>query len=141
MRLELESEIPPQFLAVRYNGVAHPLAPIVGLNQGANCQRFVFELLRHFGYEVGAMRSSELSSDHIYTRTVFRKRRFDILMFNRKDLAWGAHLALYLGNGRAIHLCKAIGRPAIWNSAQFARCDAYRTLVAIKRPIRFARLN
>ena len=128
--------IPPQFLAVRYNGAAHPQAPIAGLNLGANCQRFVFELLRHFGYEVGAMRSSELWSDRIYTRTVYRKRRFDILMFNGTDCAWGAHLALYLGNGRAIHLCKAIGRPAIWSESQFARCDEYKVLVAIKRPIR-----
>lgn len=127
--------IPASFLRVRYNGAAHPLAPGVGLARGANCQRFVFELLRDFGYEIGAMRSSELWADRLHTRAVSRKRPLDILLFNRDRRAWGAHLALYLGNDRAIHLCKTVGRPAIWKLTEFNECEAYGVLVGIKRPL------
>jgi lipoprotein Spr len=102
----------------------------------ANCQRFVFELLRHFGYEIGPMRSTELFADRQFTRTVRRMRPLDILMFNRDRIAWGAHLAVYLGEGRAIHLSKEVGVPAVWEISQFLVRERYRTLVAIKRPIR-----
>jgi hypothetical protein len=57
-------------------------------------------------------------------------------MFNRNNEPRGAHLALYLGSGRSIHLCKAIGLPAIWRLSQFLRTEAYQVLVGIKRPIR-----
>ncbi len=128
--------IPARFLRVPYNGAAHPYAPATGLREGANCQRFVFELLRHFGYEIGPMRSSELWSDRKYTRRVMRMHPLDILLFNHKRRAWGAHLALYLGSGRAIHLSKAVGRAAIWELDEFAQNDRYRIMVGIKRPTR-----
>jgi hypothetical protein len=128
--------VPARFFRVRYNGAAHPLANVPGLSRGANCQRFVFELLKHFGYEIAPMRSSELFEDRRFTQRVSRMRAFDILMFNRDESAWGAHLALYLGNGGAIHLAKASGRPAIWGVAEFLAVERYRILVAIKRPIR-----
>ena len=121
---------------MRYNGAAHPQTNVRGLGRGANCQRFVFELLKHFGYEIAPMRSSELCEDRTFTQRVFRMRAFDILMFNRDERAWGAHVALYLGNGRAIHLAKAIGRPVIWDVSDFFASERYRVLVAIKRPIR-----
>ena len=128
--------VPARFFRVRYNGAAHPLAAMPGLSRGANCQRFVFELLKHFGYEIAPMRSSELCEDRTFTQRVSRMRAFDILMFNRDERAWGAHVALYLGNGRAIHLAKAIGRPVIWDVPDFFASEGCRVLVAIKRPIR-----
>jgi hypothetical protein len=136
--------VPARFLRVRYNGARHPMAgPVSGsgsiFRAGANCQRFVFELLRHFGYEVGTMRSSELWTDRCFTRRILQVRRIrplDILMFNRERREWGAHLALYLGNGVAIHLAKEIGRPAIWEIPEFLQHARYRALVGIKRPIR-----
>ena|SRR5271166_291156 len=97
-------KIPYESRSVRYNGAAHPAAPFAGLSKGANCQRFVFELLRYFGYEIGPLRSSDLWKDQTYTRSIGRKRPLDILMFNRKNDPRGAHLALYLGNGRSIHV-------------------------------------
>ncbi len=124
-------------MRVRYDGTRHPLAgPRSIFREGANCQRFVFEVLKHFGYEVGPMRSSELWADRDFTRTVRSMRAMDILMFNRSDIAWGAHLALYLGDGRAIHLSKEVGKPAVWEVAEFLARERYRTLVGIKRPIR-----
>jgi lipoprotein Spr len=130
--------VPARFLRVHYNGAAHPLAKFCGLTHGANCQRFVFELLKHFGYEIAPMRSSELYADRIYTRRVSRVRPLDILMFNRDENPWGAHLALYLGDGRATHLAKAIGHPVVWNLQDFD-CERYRVLVAIKRPVTVSR--
>jgi len=84
---------------------------------------------------MGPMRSSELWADRRFTRTVRRMRPMDILMFNRNRGAWGAHLALCLGDARAIHLSKEIGRPAVWEVAEFREHERYRTLVGIKRPI------
>ena len=136
--VDLEVQIPSRFFQVRYNGAAHPLANVVGLSQGANCQRFVFELLKHFGYEIGPMRSSELWEDHTFTRRVRRMQPLDILMFNRNADAWGAHVALYLGGGRAIHLSKAVGKPVIWKLREFLKVDGCRLLVGIKRPVRRA---
>ncbi len=128
--------VPSDFMCVRYNAARHPLAGRASIfDEGANCQRFVFELLSHFGYEVGAMRSSELWDDRRFTRPVRCMRELDILMFNRTDKAWGAHLALCLGNRLGIHLSKELGRPAVWNVAEFYRHERYRTLVGIKRPI------
>jgi len=124
-------------MRIRYNGARHPLSASGSIfREGANCQRFVFDLLAHFGYEVGPMRSSELFADREFTRAARRMRRFDILMFNREQRAWGAHLALYLGDNRAIHLSKEVGRPAIWTIPEFFARERYRTLVAIKRPMR-----
>lgn len=127
-------EIPAYFFEVRYNGAAHPLADAEGLSRGANCQRFAFALLEHFGFEIAPMRSSELYEDRTFTRMVFDKRALDILMFNRNGKA--AHVAVCLGEDRAIHLAKAIRRPVIWNLAEFI--EHYRVLVALKRPIRRA---
>ena len=130
-------EVPRKFMRVRYDGARHPLAgPGSIFRNGANCQRFVFELLKHFGYAIGPMRSSELEADRRFTRPVRRIRPLDILMFNRTDKAWGAHIALYLGDGRAIHLSKEAGRPAVWEVTEFSKHERYRTLVAVKRPTR-----
>ena len=127
-------EIPARFMRVRYNGAAHPLARVAGLEEGANCQRFVYALLEHFGYPIAPMRSSELWTDNRFTRRVDRMRPLDILMFNRNEAAWGAHLALYLGEQRAIHLSREVGHPAIWSLDEFARLPRYRVPLGIKRP-------
>jgi hypothetical protein len=119
---------------VKYNGAAHPFAPMSGLEAGANCQRFAFELLRHFGHQIAPMRSSELLLDVRFTRSVNRPRAFDLLLFNRERKGWGAHVAVCLGSGRAIHLCRELGHAAIWTMDDFARHERYRTLVGIKRP-------
>jgi lipoprotein Spr len=129
--------VPRNYMRVRYAGAHHPRArPRSIFREGANCQLFVFELLKHFGYEIAPMRSSELWADGRFTRRVLNMRPLDILMFNRDRSGWGAHLALYLGEGRAIHLSKQVGRPAVWEVTEFSRHEKYRTLVGIKRPMR-----
>jgi lipoprotein Spr len=126
--------IPARFMRVRYNGARYPgAAGARGLGGGANCQRFAYELLRHFGREIPDFRSSELWTDRRFTKRVVRMRPLDLLLFNRTPRACGAHLAVYLGGGRAIHLCKALGRPAIWSLEEFAACERYRIFLGARR--------
>jgi len=129
-----ELEIPARFLRVRYNGTCYPGKPgLHGLSGGANCQHFAYELLRHFDREVPNLRSSELWADTRHSKVATRLRPLDLLLFNRTRRARGAHVAVYLGAGKAVHLCKAIGRPVIWNLKEFGELDSYRVFVGGKR--------
>jgi hypothetical protein len=132
-------KIPARFFRMKYDGAAHPRAVPARSGAVANCQHFAFELLRNFGYHIGPMRSSELWADRRFTRRTRSPRTFDLLLFNRERKEWGAHVAVYLGSGRAIHLCKALGHPAIWDMREFPKHDRYKVLVGIKRPIRKSR--
>jgi cell wall-associated NlpC family hydrolase len=89
--------------------------------------------LRHFGVRVPDFRSSELWHDRAETDLVTTPEPLDLLLFNRTCDPWGAHVAVYLGEDRAIHLSKEVGLPAIWTLEEFARRPAYRVLVGAKR--------
>lgn len=129
--------IPRKFLRVRYKGACYPGAPnLRGLAQGANCQHFAYELLRHFGRTVPDLRSSDLWKDTRFTRPVVRLQPLDLLLFNRTRRAWGAHVAVYLGRGRAIHLSKQAGTPIVWTLEEFAERERYRVYIGAKRVIR-----
>ncbi len=98
-----------------------------------NCQVFVYDLLKRYGYKIPNFRSSELWTDTIYTTKVTKPKPLDILLFNKIKDAYGAHLAVYLGNDRIIHLSKEVGYPTIWNFDEFKRHTRYKVLVGIKR--------
>ena len=137
MKRALESagfKIPREFRSVRYNAASHPGRPgLKGFKHGANCQHFACELLRHFGYEVPNLRSSELAADTKHFTIARRLRPFDLILFNRSETAWGAHVGIYLGNARVLHLCKAAGHPETWTLARFAATPAYKVRVIAKR--------
>jgi AcrR family transcriptional regulator len=57
-------------------------------------------------------------------------------LFNRTRDAWGAHVAIHVGNDRAIHLCRRVGLAAVWPLAQFAEYPEYRVLLGGKRALR-----
>ena len=117
-----------------YVGARYPGAPDdEGIESGANCQRFAYALLRHNGRTVGDFRSSDLWSDTTDTFAVDDPEPLDLLLFNGTRHAFGAHVAVCLGQDRAIHLARHIGRPAIWSLAEFAMEPRYRCLVGIKR--------
>src|ERR1700682_4832058 len=101
------SNIPERFWHVRYDLTHDPNSPVLlPMAQGANCQNFAYEVLGHFGRRMPYFRSSELWEDTEYTAVADQPRALDLLLFNRTDRAWGAHVALYVGDEQAIHLSK-----------------------------------
>jgi cell wall-associated NlpC family hydrolase len=126
--------LPPAFMDVRYVAARYPGAPgVAGLAGGANCQQYAYELLRHFGRAIGDFRSSELWRDDVETERVTELEPLDLLLFNDTDDPYGAHVAVYLGDGKAVHLSKQVGRPAVWALEDFGRRPEYRVLIGAKR--------
>lgn len=131
-------KIPPAFRDVTYDGARYPGAPgVEGVAGGTNCQQFAYELLRHNGFIISDLRSSELWADT--AETVFALPPFqpgDLLLFHSRPEAWGAHVAVSLGGNKAIHLAKHVGRPAIWMLADFAAHPLYTCFIGAKRPLK-----
>ncbi|MEU7410025.1 MULTISPECIES: hydrolase [Streptomyces] len=109
------------------------MADLPGLERGANCQLFAYEVLRHFGLAVPALRSSELWADTQSTARVPVAQPLDLMLFNATDDAYGAHVGVMVGEGRVLHLCAEAGRPAVWGMTEFATRRRYRVLIGIKR--------
>ncbi len=88
----------------RFNKVKYCSAKIPGVDNeadltlGANCQVFAYALLRHFGLNPPPLRSSELWSDTQFTKNVSEFEALDIMMYNNKDQAYGAHVGVYPNN-------------------------------------------
>ncbi len=125
--------IPISTFDVSYNLLAYPRSKLKISRKKANCQLFIYNLLDHFGYKIPMFRSSEIWKDKKYTIKVGEPRPLDILLFNKTRNAYGAHLALYLGNDRIIHLSKKVGYPTVWNLNEFKKCARYKVLLGIKR--------
>ncbi len=102
---------------------------------GANCQLFAYEVLRHFGLAAPALRSSDLWTDTRATIRVSAARPLDLLLFNATDDAYGAHVGVRVDEGRVLHLCAEMGRPAVWDMTEFAAHERYRVLIGIKRVV------
>lgn len=80
-----------------YNGAHYPgAAQVKGLEGGANCQQFAYELLRYFGYFVPNLRSSDLWQDTLYTNVVTDLQPLDLVLWNKTADAYGAHVGVYL---------------------------------------------
>ncbi len=127
--------LPESFMHVRYVGARYPGAPgVEGIEGGANCQQFAYTILRHFGYSIPDLRSSELWADTDHTRVVEGPLEvFDLLLWHDQKDAWGAHVGLYVGDDHAVHLAKQVGVPVVWPMAAFADHDAYRVFIGAKR--------
>jgi lipoprotein Spr len=126
--------VPFRLLSLRYNGTCYPGAPgAVDLAGGANCQLFAYELLRHFGRTLPPLRSSELWADARYTQQVTDLEPLDLLLWNSTYKSWGAHVGVYLGEGQAIHLSRAVGVPAVWPLSKFPKQPRYRVFIRAKR--------
>ncbi|MET7937607.1 hydrolase [Streptomyces sp. NPDC005322] len=133
----LLTRLPGHFWSVPYAGARFPGSAAVahrpGLAEGANCQLFAYAVLRHFGLEPPALRSSELWDDRESTARVSAARPLDLLLFNADDAAFGAHVGVWAGPDQVLHLCAEVGRPAVWPMAAFADRPRYRRLVGVKR--------
>ena len=133
---DIVPDIPDRFWKIPYDTTHDPdSATLGGIETGANCQNFAYELLRHFGRQVPYLRSSNLWDDTEHTIFVDEYQPLDLLLFNPTDNAWGAHVAVYVGNDRAIHLSRRIGLAAVWPLAQFATHPEYRILLGGKRAL------
>lgn len=129
--------IPERFLAVRYNSAVYPGIRDAGdLSAGANCQVFAYAILAHFGINFPPLRSSDLWADTKFTRVTTSYEPLDLLLFGQTADAYGAHVAVYVGEGRAIHLSREVGLPAEWPLSEFVAQPRYRILLGGKRPLR-----
>ncbi|MEU7583508.1 hydrolase [Streptomyces sp. NPDC041068] len=104
-----------------------------GLTDGANCQLFAYEVLRHFGLAPPTLRSAELWSDTTATAHVTAAQPLDLLLFNATASAYGAHVAIYAGDHAILHLCAEVGHPAVWGPEDFAARERYGVRVGAKR--------
>lgn len=133
----LLTQLPAGFWVVRYVGARYPGSQAVvehpGITDGANCQLFAYEVLRYFGLEVPALRSSELWADTETTTCVSAARPLDLILFNATSDAWGAHVGVWVGADQVLHLSSEVGCPAVWRMNDFAARDRYRTVIGIKR--------
>ncbi len=132
-------QLPPVFWTVPYVGSRFPGSSAVadrpGLEAGANCQLFAYEVLRHFGLTPPDLRSSELWADTESTTRVAVARPLDLVLFNADDEAYGAHVGVWVDGGRVLHLCAEVGRPVVWEMGEFAARRRYKVLIGTKRVV------
>lgn len=126
--------IPIRFFNSFYDGSRYPgSGNCEGLEKGANCQYFAYELLKHFGYNIPDLRSSDLWEDDIYTDKVVTFKPLDILFFSNSKDSYGAHLGVYIGFNKVLHLSKEVGYPTVWGLKDFQDNPKYKILLGAKR--------
>jgi hypothetical protein len=138
----LLAQLPAYYRTVRYVGARFPgslaVAGCPGVADGANCQLFAYEVLKHFALDPPMVRSRELWADTHMTARVLTARPLDLVLFNATNEAWGAHVGVWIGDGHVLHLSAEVGRPAVWPLSEFAERARYRSLIGIKRVLRRA---
>ncbi|UQA91699.1 cell wall hydrolase [Streptomyces halobius] len=144
--------LPEVLRNVPYSGARHPGAgtpecpdggtdgPVSALAGGANCQRYAYAVLRHFGLLVPPLRSAELWADDRATRRADRPRPLDLVLFDGGPVdgrppGYGAHVGVHLGPDQVLHLCREVGRPAVWTYADFAARPRYARFLGAKRAV------
>ncbi len=130
-------EIPSSFFDVKYNGKRIPgVGNAADLNLGANCQLYVYQLLRYFGISIPDFRSSELWADQEYTQVVTELEPFDIVMYHNNIQAYGAHVGLYIGSGEVLHLSLENGSPRVERHSDLVQQPKYRYFIGAKRLVK-----
>lgn len=121
-------------MRVTYNATHYPGAVNTnGLEGGANCQQFAYELLRQHGLAIPDFRSRELWQDEYFTTVVQSLQPLDLLLWNKHEDAYGAHVGVYVGDGMAVHLSKEIGYPVLAHLDTFPNNSLYRVFIGAKR--------
>ena len=128
-------EIPDWLMQINYNGKIIPNDTSHNIAKtGANCQVFAYHLLRSHQFIVPEYRSSELWADTEFSEVITENfQPLDILFFHKKEESYGAHIAIYLGNDKAIHLSKKVGKPVVWDMKTFFEYPRYQFLLGAKR--------
>jgi hypothetical protein len=125
---------PSEMWSVPYVGSASPgRAPQGSWLGGANCQLFAYGVLSLFGMDCPPLRSSCLWDDRDATTVVCRPQPLDLALFNPDHNPFGAHLGVWMAPDEILHLCREVGRPAVWSPGDFSRRPRYATIVGFKR--------
>mgnify|MGYP000315444279 CR=1 FL=1 len=126
--------IPKAFYNVKYKTERFPgVENQSDLTFGANCQLFAYALLKENGLQVPNDRSSELWSDTRYSKVVTDFEPLDLMLYSPNGDAYGAHVGVYIGDGRVIHLSYANGKPEILPHIELLNNEKYRCFVGAKR--------
>ncbi|MEL7530821.1 MAG: hydrolase [Bacteroidota bacterium] len=135
MKEESIINIPARFQAVVYRASRIPgVANAADLSLGANCQLYAYQILASKGYELPDFRSSELWEDETFTLKVHQDfRPLDIMLYHRRPESFGAHLGLYWGEGRVLHLSKSNGRPKLELHSTLLQEEKYAYFIGAKR--------
>jgi hypothetical protein len=121
---------------VPYDGKAFPGAvERTTWTGGANCQLFAYEVLALHGWAVADLRSDELWFDQASTVTVAVPQPLDLVLFQKDEQPYGAHVGVVVGDEAVLHLCEEIGFPAVWSWADFSERPRYAVRIGFKRPI------
>ncbi len=128
-------QIPSHFFKTKYDGSQYP-GVATGLSNGANCQHFCYVLLRHFEFEIGNFRSSDLWKDTEFTSKISQYQPFDLALFNSTSNPFGAHVAICIGDDKFLHLSKKNGRPIVCSLSDLLNLKEYSVLIGFKRPTR-----
>lgn len=57
----------------------------------------------------------------------------DLVLFNRTQRAFGAHVGIFVGGDQILHLSKQVGVASVWRLNEFARLPRYSTIIGAKR--------
>ena len=126
--------LPNKYLHVRYVSARIPGGDHQDdMTLGANCQVFAYSILRFFGKETPDFRSSELWSDDQLTYQVNQFEALDIMLYNSRAEAYGAHVGLYFGEGWVLHLSKDNGTPVLEKHETLMRNSKYHFFIGAKR--------
>ena len=90
-------------------------------------------MLGHFGFVVPDLRSDGLWHNDASTRRVEEPEPLDLLLYNRDDDPYGAHVGVCTGNAIG-HLCAEVGRPTVWPQSEFDARPRYAVRIGFKRP-------
>ena len=148
------SELPERFIQAHYNPSVIPGADYPSnLTLGANCQVYAYELLTHFGLppsQLPAFRSSDLWDDQRYTKKIKpdlsptqqnELEWLDLMLYNHIPDAFGAHVGVYIGKQRVLHLSQANGHPVIQAHTDLLSEDKYCYFIGAKRVLGLNRVS
>lgn len=131
--IDLE-RLPESLRTMSWDGSVHPETVGEGaLHDRANCQVFVYEVLRFFGRRVPRLSAAEFWVDDKHTQGVEQPEPLDVLLFAGTTDPSNAHFGVYLGQESVLHLCQELGHPIVWKMSEFSRRERYSVLVGIKR--------
>jgi len=129
--------IPDNFLTVKYVGARIPgIENQADLRLGANCQVFAYELLKKNGLYPPNLRSSELWDDILHTKKVKNLRALDLMLYNPDNESFGAHVGVYIGAEKIIHLSYQNQKPEIIEHKLMSNNEKYRVFIGAKRVLK-----